>query len=93
MNEKSAEGLAEFYKCFSDPTRLRILSVLCRGELCVCDIAKTMDMNQSAISHQLNILKRNGLVAAERNGKCITYSVVDNRICHMLRYGLEFVEK
>ncbi|MDO5444399.1 MAG: metalloregulator ArsR/SmtB family transcription factor [Eubacteriales bacterium] len=92
MNEtydgfKSLE-LAEFFKYFSDPTRVRILSILCSGERCVCDIAGELGMNQSAISHQLNLLRKSRLVRTRRDGKSVYYSLDDDHVKDILSCGI-----
>ena len=80
VNEKMPEeteifDLAELFKVFGDSTRLRILFVLFEAEVCVCDLAQTLSMTQSAISHQLKILKQSHLVKSRREGKSIFYSL------------------
>ena len=67
--------LADLYKVFGDPTRIRILYALSGGELCVCDIAELLGMTQSAISHQLRVLKQSALVKFRRDGKTVYYSL------------------
>jgi ArsR family transcriptional regulator len=89
--EKNLYRLADLFKIFSDPTRLRILQVLFRQELCVCDIAQALDMTQSAISHQLRILKQSHLVKFRREGKTIYYSLADSHVSTILAQGLEHV--
>ena len=71
--ETELYDLAELFKVFGDSTRIRILFVLSSAEVCVCDLARVLNMTQSAISHQLRILKQNKLVKSRREGKCITY--------------------
>ena len=68
--------LADLYKVFGDPTRIRILYALSGGELCVCDIAELLGMTQSAISHQLRVLKQSALVKFRRDGKTVYYSLL-----------------
>lgn len=80
--------LADFFKCFSDPTRIRILSLLCSGEQCVCGIAGELGMNQSAISHQLNLLRKSRLVRTRRDGKSVYYSLDDDHVKDILKCGL-----
>lgn len=79
--------LADFFKCFSDPTRIRILSLLCSGEQCVCEIAGELGMNQSAISHQLNLLRKSRLVSTRRDGKSVYYSLDDDHVKDILTCG------
>ena len=72
--------LAELFKVFGDSTRIRILFVLFEAEVCVCDLASALHMTQSAISHQLKILKQNQLIKSRRDGKSIFYSLADQHV-------------
>ena len=83
--------LADLFKVFGDPTRLRILYTLSEGELCVCYIADSLSMTQSAISHQLRILKERHLVKAHRDGKTIFYSLADTHVATIISQGLNHV--
>ncbi|MCI8729780.1 MAG: winged helix-turn-helix transcriptional regulator [Lachnospiraceae bacterium] len=83
--------LAELFKVFGDPTRIRILHSLLNQELCVQDIADTLSMTQSAISHQLRILKQMSLVKFRRDGKTIYYSLADEHVATIMGQGLEHV--
>lgn len=85
--------LAELFKTFGDLTRIRILYVLFEAEVCVCDLAAALNMTQSAISHQLKILKQNHLVKNRRDGKSIFYSLADDHVRTMIAQGLEHVEE
>ena len=85
--------LADFYKVFGDPTRIRILYALSAGELCVCDIAELLGMTQSAISHQLRVLKQSSLVKFRRDGKTVYYSMADDHISTILAQGLDHVQE
>ena len=78
--ETELYDLAELFKVFGDSTRIRILFVLFEAEVCVCDLAKVLNMTQSAISHQLRILKQNKLVKSRREGKSIFYSLADDHV-------------
>ncbi|MBR4627815.1 MAG: winged helix-turn-helix transcriptional regulator [Ruminococcus sp.] len=82
---------AELLKVFGDPTRIRIIFVLCRKELCVCDIASALGMTQSAISHQLRVLKQARLVSSRRDGKTIYYSLCDEHVRTIFYYAMEHV--
>lgn len=82
---------AEFFKVFGDPTRLRILQALSVGELCVCDLCAVLDMGQSAISHQLRILKQARLVHNRKEGKVVHYSLDDEHVMAILETGMEHV--
>jgi ArsR family transcriptional regulator len=85
--------LSDFYKLLGDPTRLRILSALAASELCVCDLAETMQMNQSAISQQLRILKAGKLVTYRRKGKMAIYRLDDEHVSTIISSGLTHIEK
>ena len=78
--ETELYDLAELFKVFGDSTRIRILFVLFEAEVCVCDLAQVLQMTQSAISHQLKILKQNKLVKSRREGKSIFYSLADDHV-------------
>ena len=83
--------LADLFKVFGDGTRVRILCVLLTAEVCVCDIARLLGMTQSAVSHQLRILKQAQLIRARREGKTIFYSLADDHVATLLRQGMEHV--
>lgn len=85
------EQIAELFKAFGDPTRVEILSLLQRGEMCVNDIAQAVELSQSAISHQLRILKQMHLIKSRRDGKNILYSLADDHVRLILETGLEHV--
>lgn len=91
LDEQNLYHLADLFKVFGDPTRLRILHVLSCQELCVCDIADALGMTQSAISHQLRVLKQIHLVKFRREGKTIFYSLADDHVYTILAQGLEHV--
>ena len=91
ISEDNLYNLADLFKVFGDPTRIRILHTLSTQELCVCDIADTLGMTQSAISHQLRILKQIHLVKYRREGKTIYYSLADDHVYTILAQGLEHV--
>lgn len=91
--EEKLQQLADFFKVFGDVTRIRILQVLKQSEMCVCDLALTLDMTQSAISHQLRFLKQMALVKNRREGKTIFYSLADDHIETILRMGTEHIEE
>ena len=98
VNEKMPEeeelyDLAELFKVFGDSTRIRILYVLFEAELCVCDIAQTLNMTQSAISHQLKILKQSRLVKNRREGKQVFYALADDHVRTIIRQGREHIEE
>ncbi len=84
-------NLSDFYKVFGDYTRVKLLCRLRQGEMCVQDIADSLNMTQSAISHQLRILKNMSLVSGRREGKAILYSLADDHIAGILDMGLEHI--
>ncbi len=91
--EEELDDLADFFKIFGDATRLKILYVLLCSEMCVLDIAKILDVSQSAVSHQLRILKQMDLVKNRRDGKTIFYSLADSHIVTILSQGLDHIEE
>lgn len=91
--EEEMQDLAEFFKVFGDATRLKILNVLLCSEMCVYDIATLLGMSQSAISHQLRVLKQMDLVKNRREGKTIFYSLADAHISTILSQGLDHIEE
>ena len=91
--EEELYNLAELFKVFGDSTRIRILFVLFEAEVCVCDLAHALNMTQSAISHQLRILKQNKLVKNRREGKSIFYSLADDHVRTIIAQGLDHIEE
>jgi ArsR family transcriptional regulator len=91
--ETELYDLAELFKVFGDSTRIRILFVLFEAEVCVCDLAETLHMTQSAISHQLRILKQSKLVKSRREGKSIFYSLADDHVRSIIDQGREHIEE
>ena len=91
LDEDRLKELADFFKVFADTTRLRILSVLFQSEMCVCDLAEVLGMTQSAISHQLRILKQMKLVKNRREGKTVFYSLADGHIQTIMNQGMEHI--
>ncbi len=91
--ETELYDLAELFKVFGDSTRIRILFVLSSAEVCVCDLAKVLNMTQSAISHQLRILKQNKLVKSRREGKSVFYSLADGHVRTIIAQGREHIEE
>ena len=85
--------LADLFKTFGDGTRVRILYVLLEAEVCVCDLATLLGMTQSAVSHQLRILKQARLIKARRDGKTVFYSLADDHVATLLRNGMEHVNE
>ena len=91
INDDTLYRLADLFKVFGDPTRIRILYALSVEELCVQDIADRLSMTQSAISHQLRVLKQMSLVKFRRDGKKIFYSLADSHVATIMNQGLEHV--
>ncbi|MBQ3552923.1 MAG: helix-turn-helix transcriptional regulator [Clostridia bacterium] len=91
--EEKLYDLAELYKVFGDTTRIKILYVLFASEMCVCDIAKLLNMSASAISHQLRVLKQSRLVKYRREGKTVFYSLDDDHVRTMIDQGMEHIEE
>ena len=85
--------LAELFKMFGDTTRIRIMCVLFQRELCVCEIAELLEMGQSAISHQLRLLRNAHLVKVKRDGKQSYYSLDDDHVQQIYRMGLEHISE
>ena len=92
-DETELYDLAELFKIFSDSTRIRILFVLFEAEVCVCDLANMLHMTQSAVSHQLRILKQSKLVKNRREGKSIFYSLADDHVRTIIAQGLDHIEE
>lgn len=98
VNDKMPEedklyDLAELFKVFGDSTRIRILYVLFEAEVCVCDLAEVLHMTQSAISHQLKILKQSRLVKSRREGKSVFYSLADGHVRTIIAQGREHIDE
>lgn len=89
--DEELSSLAELFKVFGDFSRIRILYVLFEGEVCVCDIAHLLGMTQSAVSHQLKVLKQAKLAKARREGKSIFYSLADDHVRTMIGQGMEHI--
>ncbi len=85
--------LAELFKIFGDSTRVKILYALLEGELCVCDLASLMEVSQSAVSHQLRVLKSSKLVKFRREGKTVYYSLADEHVTRILNQGMEHIQE
>lgn len=92
-DEDEMYDLAELFKIFGDSTRIRILFVLFESEVCVCDLAEALNMNQSAVSHQLRILKQAKLVTGRREGKSVFYSLADDHVRTIIAEGREHIEE
>lgn len=90
-DKETMEQIAELFKGFADPTRVQILSLLAQKELCVTEITEAVEVSQSAISHQLRILKQMHLIKYRRDGKNLWYSLADGHVLTILQMGLEHV--
>ena len=89
--EDNLYDLAELFKMFGDSTRVKILYALLESELCVCDIARLLNVSQSAVSHQLRVLKGGKLVKFRREGKTLFYSLADDHVVGILSQGMEHI--
>jgi DNA-binding transcriptional ArsR family regulator len=93
LDEASVAALSETFKVLGDPTRVRILDALAREEVPVCDLAETLGLTQSAVSHQLRLLRNARLVKARRDGQHIYYTLDDQHIVRLFEQGLEHVQE
>jgi ArsR family transcriptional regulator, lead/cadmium/zinc/bismuth-responsive transcriptional repressor len=91
MQTEAAEALAETFRVLGDPTRVRIIEVLSAGELCVCDLASLVAISESAVSHQLRLLRNMRLVRARRAGRQVYYTLDDQHIISLFQQGLRHV--
>jgi DNA-binding transcriptional ArsR family regulator len=91
LEDATAVRLAETFKALSDPNRVRIVSLLAEAELCVFDLAATLDMSQSAVSHQLRTLRDLHLVRWRRKGRQVFYTLDDDHVADLFQRGLEHV--
>jgi len=90
-DETEFAELSEFFKIFGNPTRLKIISLLCLEDLCVCDICEALDLNQTTVSNQLRILRANNVVKYQKEGKMARYSLADLHIEMIYKVGLEHI--
>ena len=93
LDDATAAALAETFKVLGDPTRVRILDALARAEVPVCDLAELLGLTQSAVSHQLRLLRSMRLVRSRRDGRHIYYAVDDDHITKLFKQGLEHVRE
>lgn len=91
--EEVLNGMCDLFKVFGDQTRIRILYVLFEVEVCVCDLAEALGMTQSAVSHQLKVLRQSRLVKSRREGKSIFYSLADEHVRTIISQGIEHVNE
>ena len=89
----AVQGLADTFSALGDPTRVRILDVLSHGELCVCDLAAVLGLSQSAVSHQLRLLRSIRLVKPRREGRIVFYSLDDQHIISIFKQTLQHVQE
>ena len=92
-DDETLYDLAELFKVFGDSTRIKILYALFEAELCVCDISKLLGLTQSAVSHQLRVLKNSRLVKFRRDGKTVFYSLDDDHVRKIIAQGMEHVKE
>lgn len=92
-DDETLYDLAELFKVFGDSTRIKILYALFEAELCVCDIAQLLGLTQSAVSHQLRVLKTARLVKPRKDGKTVFYSLADDHVRKIIAQGTEHIEE
>ncbi len=93
IGEDDVMDLAETFRTLGDPTRVRILDALSQGELCVCDLAALVRMSESAVSHQLRVLRNLRIVKPRREGRMVFYALDDRHIITLFRQGLTHVQE
>lgn len=91
MEEGFLYDVVDFFKVFGDVTRIKMLTLLLEGELCVSDIAEGLDMSQSAVSHQLRVLRQSDLVKYRKEGKTVFYSLDDEHVKMVLEQGMNHI--
>jgi ArsR family transcriptional regulator, lead/cadmium/zinc/bismuth-responsive transcriptional repressor len=89
----TVQALADTFRILGDPTRVRIVDVLAHGELCVCDIAEHVGISESAVSHQLRLMRSMRLVRGRREGRCVYYTLDDQHILDLFQQGLRHVSE
>lgn len=93
LDEDTLQDVSDLFKVFSDSTRIKIIFALFKSEMCVCDIAALLQMNQSAISHQLRVLKQSRLVKYRKEGKSVYYSLDDDHIKQIFHMALDHINE
>lgn len=93
MNEEDSQDLSRIFKVLSDPTKVKIVSALSKGEACVHDLALLLGISQSAVSHQLRILKEGRIVKFRKTGRTVFYSLDDEHVEKLLQVGKEHIEE
>ncbi len=92
-DDETLYDLADLFKAFADSTRIKILYALFEAELCVCDIAQLLGLTQSAVSHQLRVLKASRLVKPRKDGKTVFYSLADSHVRTLIAQGMEHINE
>ena len=92
LTEDIAQRVAELFKILGDPTRVKMIQALSKRELCVCDLASVLGMGQSAVSHQLRMLRNTRVVKYRKEGTMAWYSLDDEHVATLLRQGIEHIE-
>lgn len=92
LGDKLFNNISNFYKILGDTTRMKILYLLDKCEMCVCDIANVLNMSKSSISHQLGTLRRSGIVRCRRKGKEVYYMLDDDHVKKVIEIGIEHIE-
>jgi ArsR family transcriptional regulator, lead/cadmium/zinc/bismuth-responsive transcriptional repressor len=87
------QALADMFGILGDPTRLRIVDALAAGELCVCDIAEQVGISESAVSHQLRLMRNMRIVRGRREGRCVYYTLDDQHVLDLFQQGLRHVSE
>jgi DNA-binding transcriptional ArsR family regulator len=93
MNPRDVEGLTEIFRVLGDPTRVRILDALASSELCVGELARRVGLSESAVSHQLRLLRSARIVRPRRDGRLIYYALDDRHVLALFRQGLKHVQE
>lgn len=93
LTEEESHNLSEFFKVFGDNTRIKIIQALSMEEMCVCDISVLLNMSQSAISHQLKVLRQSKLVKIRKEGKVVYYTLDDEHIRQIFNQGLQHIKE
>jgi ArsR family transcriptional regulator len=90
-DDQTTQSLADLFRLLGDPTRLRIVDALASGELCVCDISEQVGISESAVSHQLRLMRTMRLVRGRREGRCVYYTLDDQHVLSLFQQGLRHV--
>jgi len=93
LDRHAVDGLTEIFRVLGDPTRVRILDALSRAELCVGDLAAQLSLTESAVSHQLRLLRNTRIVRSRRDGRMMFYVLDDRHVLALFRQGLRHVEE